>query len=185
MTTRGELVSVVRGLERAANRHAIDEVMDVFTDDVEFELVGLARLVGKEDMRRVFEYDEGVNGEIHLLNLTARDDVVECLLVERNDRLRVAGVGEMRYPSCVFSFTDDGSAGAKIRSWRAAPDPEAMRAFDGFWREVRRWIVDRHPTDAARMFTSDGRFVRTRSNGARSVQLAREYRSARAGRPST
>jgi hypothetical protein len=185
MTTRGELVSVVRRLERAANSHAIDEVMDVFTDDVELELVGLARLVGKEDLRRVFEYDEGVNGEIHLLNCTARDDVVECVFIERNDRLRVAGIGEMRYPSCVFAFTEAGKTGPKIRSWRAAPDPDAMRAFDRFWREVRRWIVDHHPADAARIFTSDGRFVRNASNGECAVRLAREYRSARSSGPST
>ena len=183
MTTRNDLVGVVRDLERAANRHAVDEVLGMLADDVEFELEGLGSLVGKEEMRRVFEYDAGVHGELHLVNCTARGQVVECRLVERNDRLREAGLDEMHYPSCVFAFTTAESTTARIRSWRAVPDPDEMRSFERFWGRVRRWIAENHPADSARIFTSDGRFIRTRSNGERAVQLAREYRSTREDQP--
>jgi len=181
MTIGDDLVRAVQRLEDAANRHAIDELVHMLDDDVELELVGLATVVGTEQMRKVFEYDAGVNGELHFTNRTARGDAVECRLVERNDRLREAGLDEMTYEPCVVTFSDVRSAHPTIRSWRAVPDQEAIRTFTRFWASVRRWIADNHQTDAARLFTFDGHFIRTRANGERSVQLAREYRSTLGG----
>lgn len=173
MSVQHDLLSLVEAFEDAANRHAIDEIMAMFSDDAEFELVGLARLVGKKEIRAIFEYDAGVKGEIHLINCTARADTVTCQLVERNDRLRAAGLDKLLYPSCVLSFTNK-----LIRSWRAVPDPEPARAFDQFWGAVRLWIAENYPADYARIFTPEGRFIRNRDNGERAVQLAREYRSS-------
>lgn len=173
MSVQHDLLSLVEAFEDAANRHAIDEIMAMFSDDAELELVGLARLVGKKEIRPMFEYDAGVKGEIHLINCTASADTVSCQLVERNDRLRVAGLDKLLYPSCVLSFTNK-----LIRSWRAVPDPEPARAFDQFWGAVRLWIAENYPADYARIFTPEGRFIRNRDNGERAVQLAREYRSS-------
>jgi limonene-1,2-epoxide hydrolase len=174
MSGRDDLLTLVSALEDAANRHAIDEVMAMLTDDVAFELEGMARLVGKQEVRSVFEYDAGIHGEIHLINCTAEGNGVSCQLVESNDRLREAGLDTLLYPSCLLSFTNQ-----RIRAWRAVPDPEAARTFERFWVEVRLWIADNCPADYARIFSSDGRFIRNRSNGERVVQLARQYRSAR------
>jgi limonene-1,2-epoxide hydrolase len=168
-----ELLSLVESLQDAARRHAIEEIMALFADDAEFELEGLTRLVGKEEIRTIFEYDAGVAGEIELINRVAKDDQVTCQILERNDRLRVAGLDGLYYPSCVLSFKNK-----LIRSWRAAPDPEATQAFDEFWRPVPQWIVEHYPVDYARLFTPEGRFIRSGSNGRRAVQLAREYRSS-------
>ena len=173
MSVQHDLLKLVEAFQNAANRHAIDEVMAMFADDAEFELEGLARLVGKKDIRSIFEYDEGVKGEIQLINCTTKTDTVSCQLVERNDRLRAAGLDKMLYPVCVLSFTNK-----LIRSWRAVPDPESARAFAQFWGAVRLWIAKNHPDDYARMFTPEGLFIRGRDNGERAVQLAREYRSS-------
>ena len=172
MSVQQDLLSLVEAFEDAANRHAIDEIMAMFFDDAEFELVGLARLVGKNEIRPIFEYDEGVKGEIHLINRTAGTDTVSCQLVESNDRLQAAGLDKLLYPSRVLSF-----ANKLIRSWRAVPDPEPARAFDKFWGAVRLWIAENYSADYARIFTPEGRFIRSRDNGERAVQLAREYRS--------
>jgi len=172
MPAQHDLLSVVAAFQDAANRHAIDEVMAMFADDAAFELEGLTRLVGKKEIRSIFEYDAGVKGEIQLINCTATADTVSCQLLETNDRLRVAGLDKLLYPSCVLSFEKD-----LIRSWRAVPDPGPARAFDQFWSAVRLWIAEHHPTDYARMFTREGRFMRSRENGERVVHLARQYRS--------
>ena len=168
MPVQHDRLSVVEAFQDAANRHAIDEIMAMFADDAEFELEGLARLVGKKEIRTIFEYDAGVKGEIQLINCTAKTDTVSCQLVERNDRLRAAGLDRLLYPSCVLSFTNK-----LIRSWRAVPDPEPARAFDQFWGAVRLWISEHYPADYARIFTREGRFIRNRDNGERAVQLAR------------
>ena len=171
MSVQHDLLSLVKTFEDAANRHAIDEIMTMFSDDAEFELVGLARLVGKKEIRAIFEYDAGVKGEIHLINCTAGTDTVSCQLVESNDRLRVAGLDKLLYPSCMLSFTNN-----LIRSWRAVPDPEPARALAQFWGPVRLWMAENHPADYARIFTPEGQFIRNRYNGERAVQLARDYR---------
>lgn len=172
MSVEHDLLSLIRAFEDTANRHAVDEIMNMFSDDVEFELVGLARLVGKKEIRSIFEYDAGVNTELRLIKCTANGDTVNCQLVERNDRLRAAGFDKLLYPSCALSFTNK-----LIRSWRAVPDPEPLRAFNRFWGAVRLWIAENYPADYGRIFTPEGRFIRNRYNGERLVQLAGEYRS--------
>jgi hypothetical protein len=172
MNTRNDLLSAVKALQDAANRHATDEVMAIFADDAEFELEGLVRLVGKKEIRSIFEYDAGVNSKIELINCNVTADTVNCQLVETNDRLRLAGVDRLVYHSCVLSFKN-----SLIRSWRAAPDPEAVRAVGQFWNAAGQWIARHFPTDYSRLFTREGRFVRSRENGERAVQLAKEYLS--------
>ncbi len=175
MTDHVDVLQRVRALEDAANRHAIEEVVDRFTDDAEFELVGMARLVGREQIRAIFEYDAGVRGEIRFVDGTVSGQRFSGRLVERNDRLRLAGLDRMVYPVCVLTFD-----GGLVRSWRAVPDPGPMDVFDRFWNAVERWIAQQHPVDHARMFTPDGRFVRNRGNGERVVQLGTEFVSVSA-----
>lgn len=173
MTVQGDLVGVVKTFQDTANRHAIDEVASMFTEDAEVELKGMTRLFGKSEIRFIFEYDAGVNGNIQLINCTESADAVSCQLVETNERLRLAGLNSLLYPSCVLSFERK-----LIQSWRVAPDPKSIQTFDQFWGPVGLWIAKHYPSDYARMFTREGRFIRSRENGERAVQLAREYRSA-------
>lgn len=172
MIARNDLLSAVKSLQDAANRHAIDEVMAMFVDDAEFELGGLPRLVGKKEIRSIFEYDAGVNSKIELTNCAVTADTVNCQFVETNDRLRLAGVDRLVYQSCVLSFGK-----RLIRSWRAAPDPEAVRAVGQFWNAAGQWIASHFPTDYSRLFTREGHFIRSRENGERAVQLAKQYLS--------
>lgn len=172
MPVQPDLLSVVAAFQDAFNRHAIDEVMAMFADGAEFELEGLTRLVGKKDIRSIFEYDAGVNGNIQFIKCSATADTVSCQLLETNDRLRLAGLDNLLYPSCVLSFENK-----LIRSWRAVPDPGPARAFDEACGAVRLWIAKQYPTEYERMFTREGRFIRNRDNGERVVQLARQYRS--------
>jgi len=62
MMVQSDLLGVVKAFQDAANRHAIDEVMAMLTDDAEFELKGMTRLFSKREIRSIFEYDAGVIG---------------------------------------------------------------------------------------------------------------------------
>lgn len=113
-----DLLNIVSALEDAANHHAIDEGMAWFADDAEFEPVGLARLIGKEQTRSIFEYDAGVDGNIPFINCTLTGETVPCTHVETNDRIRLAGVNRLAYPTCKLTFEN-----GLIRSWLAVGDP--------------------------------------------------------------
>lgn len=172
MIVQSDLLDIVKAFQDAANRHAIDDVMAMFTEDAEFELKGMTQLFGKSEIRSIFEYDTGVSGKIQLINCTETADAVSCQLVETNDRLRLAGLDSLLYPSCVLSFEKK-----LIRSWRVVPDPEVTRVLNQFWGAVGLWIAKYYPSDYARMFTREGRFIRSRANGERAVQLAKQYLS--------
>jgi len=167
-----DLLSIVAALQDAANRHTIDEVMKMFADDAEFELVGATGLVGRNKIRSIFEYDAGVDGIIEFINSTATGNTVTCQLVETNERLRLAGLDSLLYPTCELSFEN-----GLIRSWRAAPDPEPTQVVMEFWGAVGKWIKEHHPGEYGKMFSGEGRFIRNRENGELAVQLGRQYRS--------
>jgi len=172
MLIQPDLLNIVAALQDAANRHAIGEVMAMFAEDAEFELTGLTRLVGKNEIRSIFEYDAGVDGNIQFTNCTSTTETVNCRLVETNERIRLAGLDSLQYPTCTLSF-DNGL----LRSWRAVPAPEATRAIMQFWGAVGEWIKEHHPGEYGKMFTGEGRFIRSRENGELAVQLGRQYRS--------
>jgi hypothetical protein len=172
MLVQPDLLSIVAALQDAANRHAVDEVMAMFADDAVFELTGLTRLVGKNEIRSIFEYDAGVDGNIQFVDCTSTGDTVTCRLLETNERIRLAGLDSLLYPACRLSF-DNGL----IRLWSAVPDPESTRAIMEFWGAVGEWIKEHYPAEYTRMFTREGRFIRSRENGERAVRLGRQYRS--------
>jgi hypothetical protein len=95
MLVQPDLLSIVASLQDAANRHAVDEVMAMFADQAEFELTGLTRLVGKNEIRSIFEYDAGVDSNIQFINCTSTADTVTCRIVETNGRIRLAGLDSL------------------------------------------------------------------------------------------
>ena len=169
--TQTNFVNLVTALEDAFNRHAVDEIIAMFTDDAVLELKGLARIVGKNEIRPIFEYDIGVNGSAQFLDRMVANDTVRCQFVEANDRLRAAGLEHIVYAPCVISFRN-----SLISSWWAVPDQAATQKLDQFWGPVRDWIEKNHPTDYQRIYTGEGKFIRNRENGARVVELSRQYR---------
>jgi limonene-1,2-epoxide hydrolase len=58
------LLNLVGAFFEAANQHAVEKIMALFNDNAEFELVGLYRVEGKEEIRNVFEYDAGVHTKL-------------------------------------------------------------------------------------------------------------------------
>ena len=48
------LLNLVGAFLEATNHHAVEKIMALFNDNAEFELVGLYRVEGKEQIRNVF-----------------------------------------------------------------------------------------------------------------------------------
>jgi len=48
----------------------------MFAKDAEFELIGIPKYSGKEQIRNVFEYDIGVNTELKFINCKAQGNTV-------------------------------------------------------------------------------------------------------------
>lgn len=170
MDAEAGVTSLVAVFEDAANRHAIDEVLAIFTDEAVFELAGVVRLSGKREIRAVFEYDAGVHCRLQLVNRRATAQGVTCQIIEINDRISAAGLDVLLYSPVELFFE-----ATRICLWRAVPEPWSTRAFNEYWSDAAKWLAAHCPADYARLFTPDARFIRTRDNGERIVELVKEY----------
>jgi len=68
MNDHNNLVSLVESFQEGLNQHDVDKVMSMFAENAEFEIVGVSKYSGKEQIRNVFEYDVGVNTELKFIN---------------------------------------------------------------------------------------------------------------------
>ncbi len=56
MSNHINLISLVESFLEVFNQHDVDKIMGMFTEDAEFEIVGISKYSGKQKVRNVFEY---------------------------------------------------------------------------------------------------------------------------------
>jgi len=173
MNTKQELLEKVQEFQDAAKSHDLDKLMEKFAENARFHIDGQNPLIGKNQIRSIFEYDAGVNGELEFINCTSEGDTVSCQILERNDRLKASGIKELIYPSCRFMFRD-----GLIKEFKAVREPEMAQAQAKMWPEFRQWVSENYPKDYLKLFDTEGKFIRNFENGKRSVQLLKEWRAS-------
>ena len=99
MTENINLLKRVESFQKAVNQHNVDKVMTMFTEDAKFEIVGLSTFSGKKQVKNIFEYDVGVNMQLQFINCKSEGNIFHCQILERNDRLDVIGISELKYSS--------------------------------------------------------------------------------------
>jgi hypothetical protein len=165
------LLNLVEGFFGAANQHAVEKIMALFNDNAEFELVGLYRVEGKEQIRNVFEYDAGVNTKLVISCLQIDGDIVKGCLIEKNDRLEAIGFEKLDYPICTLEFS-----GGRIQKFSAKADESSIKKIMEALQGFLPWITQNYPTDRKKLFTTEGRFIYNRENGERAVKLLNEWK---------
>jgi hypothetical protein len=173
MTDHANLLKITALFEDAFNRHAIDEVMSMFVEDAVMEIEGVTRLDGKDAIRMMLEYDDGVNSHLQLVNRRVIANTVTCQIIETNDRISVAGLDVLLYSLCELSCKS-----GLIHTWCSIPEAHSTQVFAQYWDIVKSWISANHPADYPQLFAQDDQFIRNRENGRRMVQLAKRYNSA-------
>jgi hypothetical protein len=128
------LIERARAYEEAYNRHDLQAVMAMYTDDIRFEMIGDPPRLGKEEVRLVEEYCAAVNSMLSFKDLVETADGVSFRATERNDWSRLAGIGEIEYVSCHFTFRDGLLAAVRVEM--AEPSTEAS---DRVWRSLMAW----------------------------------------------
>ena len=165
------LLNLVEGFFEAANQHAVEKIMALFNDNAEFELVGLYRVEGKEQIWNVFEYDAGVNTKLDFSCLQIDGDTVKGWMIEKNDRLEAIGFKKLDYPICTLEFR-----GGRIQRFLAKADESSVRKIMEALQGFLPWITQYYPTDRKKLFTTEGRFIYNRRNWERAVELLKEWK---------
>ncbi len=171
MADSESLLTLVKSFLTAANEYDAEKVLTMFNDNAGFELVGLYRVEGKEQIRAVFEYDAGVHTKLELLNVQAEGDTLKGWLVERNDRLAAIGFDKLDYPFCALTFRD-----GRIQNFSAKADESALKKIMETWQGFLPWVTQKYPADRKKLFTPEGRIMYNRQNGERVVKLLKEWK---------
>jgi hypothetical protein len=174
MNHQKDLITLAEAFQESANRHDIEALMGKFTEDAEFEIVGLVTLVGREQIRAIFEYDAGVNTELRFFNFRLEGNTVTCQVVERNDRLKAAGFDELLYTSCSIVFRE-----RLIQKFTFSPQAESIQNLVEVTRLFLPWVQKNYPLDYLKLFTPEGHFIYNRDNGVRVVFLMKDWRTSK------
>lgn len=171
MVDQVNLLDAVRTYQEAVNRKEINKVLAMFTEDAEFELAGISKYSGKEQIKNVFEYDAGVNTELKFIDCRSEDDTVHCRIIERNDRMAAIGISEHTFPACTIVFR-----GGLIQSFSAEVSSEIVQYNTEVWEKFIPWCIENHPDEYSRIFSPEGKFIYNRENGRDVVPLLKKWR---------
>ncbi|UCD79797.1 MAG: nuclear transport factor 2 family protein [Desulfobacterales bacterium] len=164
------LTDLVKTFQTRVNQHEVEKIMTMFTEDATFEIVGLSKFSGKQQVKNIFEYDVGVNTNLQFINCQSEGDTVHCQILERNDRLDAIGISELKYSSCIFNFKD-----GRIQSLTAEIPPESVQYNTEVWKKFIPWLMENYADEYSRMFLPDGRFAYNYENGRDVVPLLRKW----------
>ena len=164
------LIDLVKKFQERINQQNVEKIMDMFTEDATFEIVGLSKFAGKQNVKNIFEYDVGVNTKVQYINCKSEGDTVHCQILECNDRLEAIGIDELKFSSCIFTFKDN-----LIQSFKAEIPPESVQYNAEVWKKFIPWLMENYQGEYSRMFMDDGRFIYNRKNGRDVVQLLRKW----------
>jgi limonene-1,2-epoxide hydrolase len=167
----GNLIDLVKTFQEVVNQHDVEKIMTMFTEDATFEIVGLSKFAGKQQVKIIFEYDVGVNTNLQFINCKSDGNTVHCQILERNDRLDAIGIVELKYSSCIFTFKD-----GLIHSFAAEIPPDFVEHNRKILKKFIPWLTENHPNEYARMFSPEGRFIYNYENGRDVVPLLRKWR---------
>jgi hypothetical protein len=164
------LIDLVKTLQERVNQHNVEKIMTMFLEDATFEIVGLSKFSGKQQVKNIFEYDIGVNTNLQFMNCNSEGNTVHWQILERNDRLDAIGISELKYRSCIFTFKD-----GQIQSFAAEIPADFVEHNRKILKKFIPWLIENHPDDYSRMFMPDGRFIYNRENGRDVVPLLKKW----------
>lgn len=167
-----KIVEQIKAYEAAHNAYAVDKAIELLAEDVVFEMVGLGTFSDLSVIRRLHEYDKAVHAQITFQNCKIDRYRATCQVIEQNDWLTTAGLGDIFYPSSVFTFTPTGKI-QKITATLAAKDRAAIGAV---LAKFTPWIMANYPHKATNLFTPNGEFIYSEANGNLIISLLAHWR---------
>jgi limonene-1,2-epoxide hydrolase len=170
MGNPNNLIDLVKTFQEKVNQHDVEEIISLFTEDAEFEIVGLSKFSGKQNVKIIFEYDVAVNTNLQFINCKSEGGRVHCQILERNDRLDAVGISELKYSSCIFTFRN-----GLIKSFAAEIPRDFIEYNSKILKKFIPWLKENFPNEYAIMFTSEGRFIYNYKNGKDVVPLLRKW----------
>ncbi len=170
MNNQGDVLSLMQRLQVLPERYRVNDLLDLFNDDAQFQIMDHSTLIGKETIRQAFEYDAAANIELRFINLLPRGEGLTCQLIARNDRLKAMGIDEVFYTSCTISLKE-----GRIQKFVATVEAETSRRIKQRVKSFVAWLAREYPDEFSSLCTPEGDLVYNAANGRKSVPLIKEW----------
>lgn len=170
MGNQNSLIDLVKTFQDRVNQHDVENIMYMFTEDATFEIVGLSKFKGKQNVKNVFEYDVGVNTNLDFINFKSEGDTVHCQILERNDRLDAIGIDELEFITCNITFKD-----GLIQSFSAEVPPDFVEYNIKILKQFIPWLKENYQIEYSMMFNSEEKFIYNYENGKNVVPLLKKW----------
>lgn len=154
------------------NSHNVDELMQVYSDDIRFEIPSMRMMLsGKDALRGIAEYDSVLNTIMTLSDIRVSGDSVLCEITETNDWMNAAGFSSAHYSQAVFVVKC-----GKISYIGAVISDSSAKYFRNTLQSFMPWGNDNYPDDMAEMMP-EGDFIFSAKSGETIIRLLREWRA--------
>jgi limonene-1,2-epoxide hydrolase len=160
---------VVKSFTEAYNDGDLDKVLSLYSEEGTFEIPGLFSFQGREELRRLAEYDMALNLYMDISEVVARGDTVICQLKETSDWIETSDIGEA-YFTAIFVVRQ-----GRILSVVAKLTLESDRAFRRVMMPLMDWARTERPEQLAELMPQ-GEFVYDAKNAKRYLSLLMEFK---------
>lgn len=144
-----DLISRLQRYEQLCNVYAVDDVLDMFTDDGCIVVAGIA-YCGKDTLRKSHEFDRGNRSQVHFSDFVldpANKNVVRCAFDMCDEMDRMAGLDGW-HMTAEFTFS-----GNKIQRFLGlTPEMAEVERHQRAKRPFQVWAWRVRPTEWAKAF---------------------------------
>ncbi len=160
---------IVREFENAHNDQNIEQMLELVSEDVAFEISDGWAIEGKGQFRVYAEWDAAVNSLFRFDSLSASGDTITGRLIETNDWFDLMGVKAVIYDSVGVIVVD-----GRISEIRASQkDSNRLRTRSTFESFIR-WAADERSSELVGLMDGPS-FVFRKKNAARWLGLLEEW----------
>jgi hypothetical protein len=165
---------VLKKCEVAANEHDVDALLELFSDDAEFDFGPIGIVRGKQAIRHLHEYDRALNTHLRFEGIRVEGTQATCRIIETNDWLSTAGIGELAFSEAVFESDESGL----IARVKATMTPESSSLLLDKLGQFDTWAREHQPEAYSRLFNDDGSFDFGYESGVEVLTLLKQWRAA-------
>lgn len=167
-----DLSERIRQYVTAYNSHDVEKIMSFYTHDIRFENVGVWVKTGKQEVRKITEWDVATHIVMRVANVSVQGDTVTFLLFETNDWLQLAGIGEVLYEPTGIVFRD-----GQIAFVQAKLNEKSLNRWMPIWNSILAWAKENRSDRLAEVMP-EGTFVFGTDYAHKWLELLEEWRKA-------
>ena len=161
--------SVIVGYEREHNAHDVEGALSFFDNHITFELQGIWVKEGKEEIRKLEEWDSTLNSNLRFLPIRESADTVFCRVVERNDWFAAISMESLVHEPVILIMDDN-----KIGKIIAVPSIESGEFIQSAMKEIYAWSETVGDSTVATL-VQNGQFVYSKENAKTWIALLNKW----------